>query len=190
MKDTLSGLSAVCGASLVRRLLHLHWRFSRGVTLGVSALVRDGGPGLSGQAFLCRPAGIFPAAVSRWARRCCARSDARIARGGQYRGRRARRACSRSISTAGYRGATMSRCLSWGFHAAVAAARQCRDHRSRLLFTGRFARGYHRRDPRAHRRSAGGETGSGTLVGISQSAPGHAAHRNRASARAARCGSD
>lgn len=27
---------------VVRRLLHLHWRFSRGVTLGVRALVRDG----------------------------------------------------------------------------------------------------------------------------------------------------
>jgi 8-oxo-dGTP pyrophosphatase MutT (NUDIX family) len=27
---------------VVRKLLHLHWRFSRGVTLGVRALVRDG----------------------------------------------------------------------------------------------------------------------------------------------------
>ena len=35
---------------LVRRLLHLHWRFSRGVTLGVRALVRDG----EGRVFLVK----------------------------------------------------------------------------------------------------------------------------------------
>jgi 8-oxo-dGTP pyrophosphatase MutT (NUDIX family) len=35
---------------VVRRLLHLHWRFSRGVTLGVRALVRDG----EGRVFLVK----------------------------------------------------------------------------------------------------------------------------------------
>ena len=53
---------------LLRRLFHLYWRFARGMTLGVRAVVLDG----DNRVFLVKhtmsPAGICRAAASRSAR--------------------------------------------------------------------------------------------------------------------------
>jgi 8-oxo-dGTP pyrophosphatase MutT (NUDIX family) len=49
VNDTLSGLRRIA-EPVIRRLLHLYWRFARGMTLGVRGLVRDG----EGRVFLVK----------------------------------------------------------------------------------------------------------------------------------------
>jgi ADP-ribose pyrophosphatase YjhB (NUDIX family) len=49
VNDTLSGLRRIA-EPVIRRVLHLYWRFARGMTLGVRGLVRDG----EGRVFLVK----------------------------------------------------------------------------------------------------------------------------------------
>ena len=72
----------------MRRLLHVYWRFARGMTLGVRGLVIDGtGHVFPGQAQLCRRL-----AFARWRgrdrRNADDRAHARVTRGGQHRAER------------------------------------------------------------------------------------------------------
>ena len=74
---------------VIRRVMHVYWRFARGMTLGVRALVIDEKRGrVPGQAQLCER--LAPAGRRRRSRRDVARrAHSRVARGGQYRADRA-----------------------------------------------------------------------------------------------------
>ena len=69
----------------IRRLLHLHWRFARGLTVGVRGLVID----TQGRVFLVKHSYIagwhLPGGGVEVDETLATRARARAARGGQYR---------------------------------------------------------------------------------------------------------
>ena len=142
MKGTLSGLVRFA-EPVIRRLLHLYWRFARGCdTWRARSGARRARPRLPGQAFLrLRLASAGRRGGGR--RDDAGGTDARTARGGQYRGRGRRRVCSRSISTPGSPGATMSRCLWW----RISRNRRRRVAMPRSSITASFRRRPCRRIP-------------------------------------------
>ena len=164
-------------------MLHLYWRFSRGATLGVRALVRDA----EGRIFL-----VKHSYVSGW----------HLPGGGVEVGETMLAALTRELREEGniqLSGAT--RLFAVYFNARISR----RDHVALFvvedfiqpspprrnaeitdhgfLRAGCLARGNDTLDPRPHRRGAAGKSRGGTLVALSQGAPGRAAHRNPARAR-------
>ena len=135
-------------------MLHFYWRFARGMTLGVRALVIDG----EGRIFL-----VKHSYVSGW----------HLPGGGVEAGETLLEALARELHEEGNIELTAPPQLHGMFfndrasrrdHVAVFVVRafrqvggagaRPRDRRARLLCPRRAARRHHRRDPRAHHRSA------------------------------------
>ena len=130
---------------VLRRFFHAYWRVTRGLTIGVRALVIDGaGPRLSGQAQLRRRL-ASAGRRRRGGRDAGRRARPRIARGGQYRTRRAAASSRDLLQSPRFAGATMSRSMS--------CARSARSRRrSRTAKSSRTAFSRPMRCPRARPR--------------------------------------
>ena len=149
----------------LRRVLHVYWRFARGMTLGVRAVVIDpAGPRLSGEAQL--RGGLASARRRRRDRRDRARgAGARTGRGGRHHGAWCAAPCTASSSTRASRAAIMSRSLVVRDFTQDGGPRHApRDRRSRLLRAGRAAARHDARHACAARRGAQGRADVRALV--------------------------
>ena len=151
---------------LLRRLLHFYWRFARGLTIGVRALVIDG----AGRVFLIKHSYIagwhLPGGGVEVGETLMSGARARAARRGQYRDHRA---------VASDWCLLQSACLAARSHRALcralfpperAAAARSRNRGPRLLRARCASARHHACDARAHRRSARPHYGRRVLVKV------------------------
>ena len=105
---------------LLRRGLHLYWRFARGMTLGVRGIVVDGDDRCFSSSTAMSRAGICPAAVSNPVRACSTRC------GGSWR----RRDASRCWANRSWSAMFFNSHVSRRDHVAVYLIRNFRQNRS------------------------------------------------------------